>query len=88
MLLLKSPCHSPSSHVSHWGSDAHTGMAYSFLPVGSSGQVYSDLSVDLESKVFFAGEATHQQFPQSVTGAYLSGVREARRVLAVIEKGE
>ena len=32
-------------------------------------------------RVFFAGEATHRTYPGTVHGAYLSGLREATRVI-------
>jgi spermine oxidase len=32
-------------------------------------------------KVLFAGEATHSQVYQTTVGAYLSGVREANRLI-------
>jgi len=37
----------------------------------------------VESKLFFAGEATHRRNSATVHGAYLSGVREAQRIAAL-----
>ena len=45
--------------VSHWGNDPYAGMAYSYIPVGCSGQEYEEIAKDIESKVFFAGEVTN-----------------------------
>jgi len=36
----------------------------------------------LAGNCFFAGEATHRQYPATVHGAYLSGVRAAQEVIA------
>ena len=38
----------------------------------------------IAAKIFFAGEATHRSFPGMAHGAYLSGVREADRLLQLI----
>ncbi|XP_046376343.1 lysine-specific histone demethylase 1B-like [Haliotis rufescens] len=69
------------SFVTHWRDPSNTGMVYSYLPVGREGAVYDALAEDVEKKIFFCGEATNRQFPQTVTGAYLSGIREAEKVL-------
>ena len=34
-------------------------MAYSFVPMGSSGQDYDDIAKSLHNKLFFAGEVNH-----------------------------
>ncbi|KAK3782439.1 hypothetical protein RRG08_033080 [Elysia crispata] len=70
-----------TSIVSHWTQDPYTGMAYSYIPVGASGQTYDDMAHTVDSRLHFAGEATHRQFPQTVTGAYISGMREAWKIL-------
>ncbi|CAL1538712.1 unnamed protein product [Lymnaea stagnalis] len=69
------------SKVTHWKDDPYIGMAYSFIPVGCDGEAYDVMAESVADRVYFAGEATNRQFPQTVTGAYLSGVREARKIL-------
>ena len=59
-------------------------MAYSHIPVGAKGEYYDDMATDIEEKLFFAGETCNRQHPQSVTGAYLSGIREAEKVMFAI----
>lgn len=42
--------------VTNWGKDPYSGMAYSYIPIGSTGEEYDHLAYDVDKKVFFAGE--------------------------------
>ncbi|XP_054237763.1 lysine-specific histone demethylase 2 isoform X2 [Indicator indicator] len=66
--------------VTRWSTDPWLQMAYSFVKTGGSGEAYDIIAEDIQGKIFFAGEATNRHFPQTVTGAYLSGVREASKI--------
>ncbi|XP_077209162.1 lysine-specific histone demethylase 2 [Paroedura picta] len=68
--------------VTRWNKEPWIQMAYSFVKTGGSGEAYDILAEDIQGTVFFAGEATNRHFPQTVTGAYLSGVREASKIAA------
>lgn len=66
---------------SRWGSDPFTYGSYSHVRVRSSGSDYDILAESVGSRLFFAGEATTRQYPATMHGAYLSGLREASRIL-------
>uniref|UniRef100_G1MUN3 [histone-H3]-N(6),N(6)-dimethyl-L-lysine(4) FAD-dependent demethylase n=1 Tax=Meleagris gallopavo TaxID=9103 RepID=G1MUN3_MELGA len=68
--------------VTRWSKDPWLQMAYSFVKTGGSGEAYDIIAEDIQGTIFFAGEATNRHFPQTVTGAYLSGVREASKIAA------
>lgn len=67
--------------ISRWRSDPFALGSYSHIPVGATGKDYDLLAEPLEHKrLLFAGEATMRQYPATVHGAYLSGIREAKRI--------
>jgi monoamine oxidase len=71
-----------ASISSTWQQNERTRGSYSFLPVGVEPRARKALAADLNGRVFFAGEATAPDFPATVHGAWLSGQRSARDVIA------
>ena len=70
------------SLVTRWGADQYARGSYSFIAVGSSPDDMRALSEPVGERLFFAGEATNAEHFGTVHGAYLSGLREADRILA------
>lgn len=68
--------------VTRWSTEPWIHMAYSFVKTCGSGEAYDIIAEEIQGTIFFAGEATNRHFPQTVTGAYLSGVREASKIAA------
>ena len=86
--VMYGPVPSPSDVlITRWRSDRWSHGSYSYVPVGASFRQHLDLARPVDSKVFFAGEATHQDHPATVHGAFLSGVRAARQVAVVAARG-
>ncbi|MEM8501268.1 MAG: FAD-dependent oxidoreductase [Pseudomonadota bacterium] len=74
------------STITRWYQDPNSYGSYSNLPPGSSVSAISDLAQEIDNKLFFAGEAT-SEYQSTVHGAYLSGVREAEKIIAVQNSG-
>jgi lysine-specific histone demethylase 1 len=82
--------------ITRWKSDPWTRGSYSFVSVDSSGSDYDILAEPIVPsksssstssstepqvpRVFFAGEHTIRNYPATVHGALLSGLREARKI--------
>lgn len=75
--------------VTRWKSDPWTRGSYSFVSVDSTGNDYDDLAEPIVPptnngmqvpRIFFAGEHTCRNYPATVHGALLSGLREARKI--------
>ena len=69
--------------ITRWRSDQWTHGSYSYVPAGSSFERYAELGEPVDNKLFFAGEATQDDYPSTVHGAFLSGVRAARQIAAL-----
>ncbi|MFT3741540.1 MAG: FAD-dependent oxidoreductase [Gammaproteobacteria bacterium] len=69
--------------VTRWGNDPYSFGSYSYLPVGSTRQDCDILAQPESNRLFFAGEATSKAFSATTHGAYLSGIREAERIIAL-----
>lgn len=68
------------SVITRWSSDQWSGGSYSYVPTGASFKDYETLGESVDTKLFFAGEATNADFPATVHGAFLSGVRVATEI--------
>ncbi|KAM3382162.1 hypothetical protein P3S68_007735 [Capsicum galapagoense] len=75
-----------------WGTDPLFLGSYSHIAVGSSGDDLDAMAEPLPKsskdgdscpplQILFAGEATHRSYHSTTHGAYLTGLREAHRLL-------
>ncbi|KAK6916133.1 Amine oxidase [Dillenia turbinata] len=70
-----------------WGKDEFSYGSYSYVATGSSGDEYDILAESVGGgRVFFAGEATNRQYPATMHGAFLSGMREAANILSMAKR--
>lgn len=76
-----------ASVVTDWGRDPYSYGAYSYVAVGSSGEDYDILGRPVNNCLFFAGEATCKEHPDTVGGAMMSGLREAVRIIDILNTG-
>ena len=66
--------------ITRWAKDPFSWGAYSFLKPGTSGKTLKTLAQPVDGKLFFAGEATSNDYQATVHGAYLSGIRAAEEI--------
>ncbi|KAK1303335.1 hypothetical protein QJS10_CPB11g00878 [Acorus calamus] len=76
-----------ASVVTNWGRDPFSRGAYSYVAVGASGEDYDILGRPVANCLFFAGEATCKEHPDTVGGAMMSGLREAVRIIDIFNTG-
>jgi monoamine oxidase len=66
---------------SQWRSDPFACGSYPFFPIGGHVDDRDVIAQAVESRLFFAGDGTRDKDPES-TGAFRSGIRVAREVMA------
>lgn len=64
-----------------WNEDPFARGAYSFAGINSTAEDHETLAQPEGGRLMFAGEHTHELYRATVHGAFLSGVREAGRIL-------
>lgn len=64
-----------------WQSDEYSYGSYSYTAVGTKMRHFEDLAESVQDKLFFAGEHTHVDYFSTAHGAYLSGIREAQKII-------
>ncbi len=69
--------------VTRWSADKYAYGAYSFPNVGTSIDDFENFGKTVQNKLFFAGEHTSRLYNGTVHGAYLSGIREADKILSL-----
>lgn len=63
-----------------WSQDKFAFGSYSYVPVGATMAARDALAKPVNKRLFFAGEATSRDYPATVHGAFLSGLREAKNI--------
>ncbi len=61
--------------ITRWGKDPLAFGSYSHIPPFASGEDYDAMFEPVDDVLYFAGEATSREYPATVHGAYLSGVK-------------
>ena len=74
--------------MTNWGLDPFSRGAYSYVAVGATGEDYDILGRPVANCLFFAGEATCKEHPDTVGGAMMSGLREAVRIMEILNTGK
>lgn len=67
-----------------WSQDEFTGGSYSFMTKGTTSASFDVLAEPVSNRLFFAEEHTSRMYRGTVHGAYLSGLREAERIITLL----
>lgn len=66
-----------------WQTNENSFGAYSYTAVGTQMKHFDDLAKEVNDKLFFGGEHTEANYFSTAHGAYLSGIREADKIIAL-----
>ena len=67
-----------------WQTNENAFGAYSYTAVETEMQHFDDLAEEINDKLFFAGEHTEADYFSTAHGAYLSGIREANKIIDLL----
>ena len=67
-----------------WNTNKFSYGSYSYVNKDGNSKAFEVLSQDINKQVFFAGEHTSKDYRGTVHGAYLSGLREAKKIIKLI----
>ena len=66
-----------------WNGNENSYGSYSYTAVGTEMRHFDDLAEEVNDRLFFAGEHTEIDYFSTAHGAYLSGIREAEKIIAL-----
>jgi monoamine oxidase len=66
-----------------WNRNENSFGAYSYTAVGTEMRHFDDLAEEVNDKLFFGGEHTEADYFSTAHGAYLTGIREADKIIAL-----
>ncbi|WP_411502279.1 FAD-dependent oxidoreductase [Brevibacillus centrosporus] len=72
-----------ASKMTRWASDPYSLGSYAFHTPHSTPEDMIALGESVNNRLFFAGEATNPDNYASVHGAYLTGLREAKKIMSL-----
>lgn len=67
-----------------WNTNENSYGAYSYTAVGTEMRHFDDLAEEINDKLFFGGEHTEADYFSTAHGAYLSGIREADKIIDLL----
>lgn len=67
-----------------WANNPHSYGCYSFFTKGYPSEALDVIGEQVDNKLFFAGEHTLSVYNATVHGAYLTGLREAEKILRLV----
>jgi monoamine oxidase len=70
--------------VTRWETDPFARGSYSHVPPGASPEDHETLAEPVSPRLVLAGEHTIREFPSTVHGAYLSGLRAAEQIFTAL----
>lgn len=67
-----------------WQNNEFTFGSYSYTAIDTEMTHFDDLAESIDNRLFFAGEHTHADYFSTAHGAWLSGIREAEKIIDLL----